>query len=186
MIDRRLATALCVSVSFAAAACGNSKGARAASSAEADSAGAFHSLAEGAPVPAYTISTLDGTPLKIGGEGAITVLNVWATWCTSCREEMADLNALQREFVTKGVRVVGVSVDAGDVTRVARFAEAERLAFSVAHDPEQRIQQLYQVVGVPETFIIDRRGALLWRHVGNLHPVADSVRRILVGAVAGT
>jgi peroxiredoxin len=137
---------------------------------------AFKPLSVGDVAPLYAVQSLKGDTLRIGGSNAVTVVNVWATWCTSCREEMADLNALHRELSSHDVRVIGVSVDGGDGARVRQFAETEKLAFTVAHDPEQRIQQLYQVAGVPETFVIGADGKLLWRRVGNLHPVVDSVR----------
>jgi cytochrome c biogenesis protein CcmG, thiol:disulfide interchange protein DsbE len=148
------------------------------------SSGEFRPLVVGEPAPAYEAPTLGGDTVRLGGRGPVTILNVWATWCTSCREEMADLEGLHRQFAPRGVRVIGVSVDGGDGARVRRFVEGERLTFTVAHDPEQRIQQLYQVVGVPETFVIGADGRLLWRRVGNIHPVVDSVRA-LVGASGG-
>jgi len=70
----------------------------------------------------------------------VTALNVWATWCTSCRDEMGDLKVLHQEFAPRGVRVVGVSVDLGDVARVRRFAARESLTFIVAHDPARGVQ----------------------------------------------
>jgi peroxiredoxin len=149
-----------------------------ASPAAVASDAAFRPLSVGDNVPRYATRSLAGDAIQIGGNGPVTVLNVWATWCTSCREEMEDLNALHRELSARGVRVIGVSVDGGDGTRVRRFAETERLAFTVAHDPEQLVQQLYQVAGVPETFVIGADGKLLWRHVGTLHPVVDSVRAL--------
>lgn len=142
----------------------------------------FRALQPGDTVPHYASASLRGDTVRLGGAEAVTVLNVWATWCTSCREEMSDLEALSREFSPRGVRVVGVSVDGGDGTRVRRFVEGEKLTFTVAHDPAQRIQQLYQVVGVPQTLVVNREGKLLFSYVGNLRPMLDSVRTLLASA----
>src|SRR5258707_835660 len=98
-------------------------------------AGAFRPLDVGAPVPLYSARTLAGDTVHVGGAGSATVVNIWATWCTSCREEMAALDSLKREFSARGVSVVGVSVDEGDVEKVRRFAESNHLGFTVAHDP---------------------------------------------------
>jgi len=127
---------------------------------------AFRPLAVGATVPGYAVSTLQGDTVRLGGAERLTVLNVWATWCTECREEMAELQALHTDFAFRGVRVVGVSVDVGPDSRVQRFAEGEKLTFPIAHDPEGRVKRLYQVVGVPETFVIGTDGRLLWRWIG--------------------
>lgn len=150
---------------------------------EAPRGAAFRPLAVGEAAPPYAVATLAGDTVHIGGRSPITVLNVWATWCTSCREEMADLGALHRELAPRGVRVIGVSVDASGGARVRRFAEEEKLEFTIAHDREQRVQALYRVVGVPETLVIDGSGRLLWRWVGNLHPVVDSVRAVISAAL---
>jgi peroxiredoxin len=145
---------------------------------------AFRPIGIGEPVPAYAITTLAGDSVRLGGTQPVTIVNVWATWCTSCKEEMSDLESLHRDFGSRGARVIAISVDGGDGTRVRRFMEAERLSFMVAHDPDQRVQLLYQVAGVPETFVVGRDGRLLWRHVGNLHPVVDSARASIARALA--
>jgi peroxiredoxin len=136
--------------------------------AQRSSGAAFHPLDIGAQVPIYEVRSLAGDTIRMGGAGPATVLNVWATWCESCREEMAALDSLNREFGPRGARIVGVSVDEGTTDRVRRFAETNHLRFAVAHDPVGDIQQSYQIVGVPTTFVIAGDGRLLWRHTGNI------------------
>ena len=160
--------ALAVSL-VAAAACGNiSKDAQGE---------AFRPLDVGAAVPEYTALTLAGDTLHVGGVGQATVVNVWATWCTSCREEMEALDSLKTEYGARGVRVLGVSVDQGRVEKVRQYVETNRLGFSISHDPAGDIQRLYQVVGVPTTFVVDKNGKLIWKHTGNITGVLDEVRQ---------
>ena len=137
---------------------------------------AFRPLDVGAPVPMYAARTLGGDTVTVGGANAPTVLNVWATWCTSCQEEMAALDSIKREFESRGVRVIAVSVDDGSAERVRRFAETNRLQFTVAHDPAATIERSYQVVGVPTTFVVDGNGRLAWRHTGNIVDLIDELR----------
>jgi cytochrome c biogenesis protein CcmG/thiol:disulfide interchange protein DsbE len=143
---------------------------------------AFRPLSVGDPAPAYAVRTLAGDSVRVGA-GAPVLLNVWATWCTSCREEMADLAALDREYAPRGVRVLAVSVDAGDGTRVRRFVAAEKLPFAVAHDPGGEVQRSFQAVGVPETYLISGSGKLLWVQRGGLHGAATAVRATLDSVV---
>ncbi|MEO8451531.1 MAG: TlpA disulfide reductase family protein [Gemmatimonadota bacterium] len=143
----------------------------------------FRPLDIGADVPLYRTRTLAGDTIAVGGAGQVTLLNVWATWCASCREEMADLTALQREGASRNLRVVGVSVDQGDGSRVRRYAEAEKIGFTVAHDPEGEVQRSYQVPGVPSSYLISREGKLLWQHSGNLHDVLPELREAINRAV---
>jgi cytochrome c biogenesis protein CcmG, thiol:disulfide interchange protein DsbE len=144
---------------------------------------AFRPLRVGDTTPAYAVRTLAGDSVRVGA-GSPVLLNVWATWCTSCREEMADLAALERAYATHGVRVLAVSVDAGDGTRVRRFADAERLPFAVAHDPAGVVQRSFQAVGVPETYLISGDGRLLWVQRGGLHGAPAAVRATLDSAVS--
>lgn len=137
---------------------------------------AFQPLAIGAPVPAYAVATLSGDTVRVGGNEEPTVLNVWATWCVACQEEMAALDSLSREFKSRGIRVIGVSVDEGDTERVRRFAATNHLGFTIAHDPAAAIEQSYQLVGVPTTFVIGRDGKLLWKRTGNIVNVMGDVR----------
>lgn len=134
---------------------------------------AFRPLAVGDTVPAYVARTLRGDSVRIGAGEPLTLVNVWATWCTSCREEFATLERVQRDYAPRGLRVVAVSVDLGHPERVARFAAAQGATFTVALDPEGRIQQQFQVVGVPSTYLVARDGRLLWAYTGEL---PDSVR----------
>jgi peroxiredoxin len=141
-----------------------------------DGGAAFQPLAIGASVPAYAAATLTGDTVRVGGSEEPTVLNVWATWCVACQEEMAALDSLSREFKSRGVRVIGVSVDEGGTERVRRFASTNHLGFTIAHDPAASIEQSYQVVGVPTTFVIGRDGKLLWKRTGNIVDVMGDVR----------
>ena len=141
-----------------------------------ESGAAFQPLSVGASVPAYAVATLTGDTVRVGGAEEPTVLNVWATWCVACQEEMAALDSLSREFKSRGVRVIGVSVDEGDTERVRRFAATNHLGFTVAHDPAAAIEQSYQLVGVPTTFVIGRDGKLLWKRTGNIVDVMGDVR----------
>jgi len=129
-----------------------------------------------------------GDSLRVGDNvgAGLTLLNVWATWCTSCREEMADLDALHRDFAARGLTVVAVSVDKGEAARVQRFAKSEQLAMSIAHDPRGTVQELFGVVGVPETYLIDSSGRVLWKTAGNVHGVLDEARAAITRALSAT
>jgi peroxiredoxin len=149
-----------------------------------ESAAAFKPLDVGAAVPEYAARTLAGDTVRLGGAEPATVLNVWATWCTSCQEEMAALDSLRTEYQTKGLRVIAVSVDNGDTEKVRRFAQSNHLGMTVAHDPLSTINQTYEVVGVPTTFIVGRDGKLLWRHTGNVTEVMADARATIERALA--
>ncbi|HEX6600098.1 MAG TPA: TlpA disulfide reductase family protein [Gemmatimonadaceae bacterium] len=144
---------------------------------------AFRPLMVGDTTPAYAAVSLSGDTVRVGA-GTPVLLNVWATWCESCKEEMADLAALEKKYAPEHVKVVAVSVDNGDGTRVKRFAESEKLPFTVAHDPAGEIQHKFQAVGVPETYLVSGDGRLLWVRRGGLAGAAPEVEAGLDSAVA--
>lgn len=128
--------------------------------------------------------TVGGDTIRVGPNESPTLVNVWATWCTSRREEMTDLVALQHEYGPRGLRIVGVSVDQGSDVRVERFASAQHLTFPIARDPAGGIQQRYQVVGVPTSYLVERDGRLLWRHTG-MHDVREVIDRAITPTAGG-
>ncbi|MBI2072221.1 MAG: TlpA family protein disulfide reductase [Gemmatimonadetes bacterium] len=94
-------------------------------------------------------------------DGSVVLLNVWATWCQPCREEMPSIERLFQELGPRGLRVVAVSVDDGGAEAdIREFVREFGLTFDVVHDPTGRILQTYQMIGVPETFLIDRSGVI--------------------------
>lgn len=164
-----------------AAACSPSRDS--ATERDAPAPARYRLLAVGDLAPKYVTVTLTGDTVRLGeANQPLTVMNVWATWCTSCREEMDDLQQLHEDYQARGVRVLAVSVDEADEQRVRQFVEHEKLSFPIAHDQEGRVQPLYQVSGIPNTFVIGTDGRILWKGLGNLHGVVDSLRRVLNSA----
>jgi peroxiredoxin len=146
------------------------------SSARPPEDGTFRTLRVGDRVPAYAALSMRGDTVRIGsGAQPVTVLNVWATWCTACREEMARLEQLHERYGPQGVRVVAVSVDASGDELVRRYAESEHLGFAVLHDRSNAIQDRYRVPGVPTTMVIDRAGVLRWSYTGNVVDVGAGI-----------
>lgn len=122
----------------------------------------------GAIAPAYNASALNGAAVAFGGANSpITLLNVWATWCRSCKEEFAELERMRLAFESKGLSVVAVSVDQGSSTKVQNFVTAQGSQFPVVHDHDARISSLYGVGGLPSTYLIGRDGHVLWSLTGS-------------------
>jgi thiol-disulfide isomerase/thioredoxin len=156
-----------------------------AQSASKSTSETFAPLAVGDTIAAYAAQTLAGDTIRLGANEPVTLVNVWATWCESCREEMSDLEDLTKRFGPKGLRVVAVSVDEGDGDRVRRFAEHEKLTMTVVHDPASRIQEIFSTVGVPESYLVSANGTLLWRQAGGLHGDPGQAAAAIEHALAG-
>ena len=135
----------------------------------------------GAPAPAYAAASLAGDSVSLAAlRGKVVLLNVWATWCHPCRDEIPELQALHERYGARGLELVGVSVDAESADEAIRaFTRDFRMTYPVWRDPAERVSAQFHVVGVPATFLIDREGVLRWRKTGPIQPGDAS----LVGAL---
>jgi cytochrome c biogenesis protein CcmG/thiol:disulfide interchange protein DsbE len=118
-------------------------------------------------------------------QGEVVLLNVWATWCAPCEQEMPSMERLYQEMGPQGLRVVAISVDQGDAEAVRDWAEERNLSFTVLHDPSGRIQQVYQTTGVPESFVLDRQGVIVKKIIGATewdHPAQKALFRRLLAS----
>src|SRR5215468_4183122 len=77
----------------------------------ADQDEAFRPIAVGQLVPELTVRTLEGDSARIAAGEPVTLLHVWATWCGPCQKEFPEIEAIQREFGPRGLRIVAVSID---------------------------------------------------------------------------
>ena len=127
----------------------------------------------GEPAIEYTAATLEGDSVSLSGlRGEVVLLNLWATWCVPCRTETPYLQSLFEERRAEGFRIVGVSLDTGNAAdQVAAFVEEYGVTYTILHDPQMRGMDLYQILGLPATFLIDREGVLRWMRYG---PIAEN------------
>ena len=122
----------------------------------------------GSRAPDFTARDLAGNPVSLEQyRGEVVLLNIWATWCPPCVEEMPSMQRLYEELGPDGLKVVAVSIDAAGGGRdasgnrggnVSEFAREHALTFDIWHDPSGAIQRTYRTTGVPESFVIDRSG----------------------------
>jgi cytochrome c biogenesis protein CcmG, thiol:disulfide interchange protein DsbE len=93
--------------------------------------------------------------------GQVLMINVWATWCLPCRVEMPSIEALNKEYAPKGLKIIAVSIDdPGTEPAIRAFVKQYGLTFEVLHDPQGKISDLYDVTGYPETFIVGKDGVI--------------------------
>jgi peroxiredoxin len=97
--------------------------------------------------------------------GQVVVLNFWATWCPPCQEELPSLIAMQDQTRSRGVVVLGVSIDV-DEDAYHRFLKVRNVNFLTVRDPEQKVATLYGTAGWPETYVIDRQGVMRRKFIG--------------------
>jgi len=127
----------------------------------------------GKPAPAFSLPTVADPSQQLGSQdfqGRVSLLNVWASWCVSCREEHPLLVDLARQ---KGsVAIFGLNYKDARADAQRWLAALGNPYAASAFDEDGRVGIEWGVYGVPETFIIDRRGVIRHKHIGPITPKA--------------
>ncbi|MCB9898668.1 MAG: TlpA family protein disulfide reductase [Planctomycetes bacterium] len=117
------------------------------------------------PDASWSVSSLDGRPVSLASlRGRVVFLNVWATWCPPCVKEMPSIAALADVFAGRDVAFVVASAE--DPVTIERFAEAHGYRMPFHHLDRALPAGLDGGGVVPVTFVLDRQGRLVFRHVG--------------------
>ena len=131
--------------------------------------GALWALSRRGPVlaPDFAAPDLHGQAVSLSSlRGKVVVVNVWATWCPPCRQEMPSMERLAAHFRGRDFALLAVSEDEDGKEKVEEFARELGLSFPVLLDPERQVGERFGVWGYPETFVIDRGGYVVERVIG--------------------
>ena len=135
-------------------------------------------LTKGRPAPNFSLPGLDGQKVSLKDyRGRVVLLNIWATWCPPCVEEMPSMEKLYQELKGDGFEILAVSIDESGAKDVVPFMKKHKLSFPALTDPEGTIKTIYKTTGVPESFVIDKDGTLLEIVIGPRDWAAPEVVR---------
>lgn len=99
-------------------------------------------------------------------QGKVFLVNFWATWCPPCRKEIPSLVKIQEKYRDKGLVVVGISMDEGGRSMVGKFLDKQGVNYPVIIGDSSMAKGFGGVIGVPASFLVDRKGELIWRFDG--------------------
>ena len=119
--------------------------------------------------PEYRVARLvggDSIGVRSTYAGHVTLINIWATWCSPCVKEMPSMERVYQVYRDRGFRVAAVSIDEGTPAPVLAFANRLGLSFDILHDRSGEIQTAYMTVGVPESFLINKHGLITYIALG--------------------
>jgi peroxiredoxin len=112
----------------------------------------------------FTLTDLQGTPWHLRDlRGKVVLVNFWATWCPPCRKEMPDLQALYDKYKDQGFVVLSISDE--DSAKVTPFIGERKITYPVLLDPAHKVNDAFQVMGIPKSFVYDREGKLVAQSV---------------------
>jgi cytochrome c biogenesis protein CcmG/thiol:disulfide interchange protein DsbE len=135
----------------------------------------------GKPAPAFQLPLLDAPAKRFSEKdmiGQVWVLNVWASWCPPCLQEHPVVTALAKD---EPAPVVGLNYKDERANALAWLRQHGNPYRLVAQDLDGRIGIDYGVYGVPETYVIDRRGVIRYKHIGPMTPevVRERIRPLV-------
>ncbi len=126
----------------------------------------------GKPVPVFSLQTLDTPPQVMSStnmRGKVWLLNVWASWCSSCREEHSVLLGFSK---TRAVPIIGLDYKDAVVDGRRWLENLGNPYATTLSDLDGRTGIEFGVYGVPETFVIDKAGIIRYKQIGPVTPEA--------------
>ena len=116
--------------------------------------------------PSFELPTMDGKTVTSSSlKGSYVLVDLWASWCGPCRQEMPHLKALNDEYESLGFKLLGVNVDE-DADEAKRAIDRLKIDFPVLFDSDNKVVEMFKVDAMPTTFIIDRDGNIRHLHRG--------------------
>jgi cytochrome c biogenesis protein CcmG, thiol:disulfide interchange protein DsbE len=135
----------------------------------------------GAPVPEIHVESLAGKDLGIADyRGKVLLLDVWASWCGPCKQELPMLDDMAKRLRADGIEVLAVSIDQERANLVKFLKARPRWALTIAHDPRGAIADRLAPEKMPTSYIIDREGIVRFVNSGFEPADAAVIERRLV------
>ncbi len=137
-------------------------------------------------LPDFTFQAADGAGKSQADlKGKVVLLNIWATWCVPCREEMPQLNALEAELGGADFEVVAINIDKGGPEKARKFLEETKASdLTLYTDPSGKLFAKVKAVGMPTTLLLDPDGKEIGRLVGPADWASAEAKRLIAAAIA--
>jgi len=139
------------------------------------------------PAPEYQAITLDNEAVSLTDyKGKVILVNLWATWCEPCRDEMPLLEDLSQTFSHTDFEVIGVSIDeTGYEKKIQQILDSGEISYEIWLDPSNKFQFKFRTIGVPESFLIDREGMIVHQWKGEFDPMSEETINIVESTIEG-
>ena len=136
--------------------------------------------------PDFTLENLDGNLVELYkevGDGPI-LLSFWATWCKPCLEELNEYKQIYSEYKDKGFKMYAISTDdENTVAKVKPLVKSKGYNFPVLLDTNSDAVRLYYAQSVPYSVILDKKGMIIYSHLGYMKGDEIKVKQIVASEV---
>ena len=117
--------------------------------------------------------------------GKVVVVDFWASWCAPCRRSLPWLDAMQRQYADEGLVVIGVNEDKAKKDAEAFLGDVP-VGFRIVLDLDGEIARQYELIAMPSTYVFDRDGKLVTRHLGFKVAKQDEYEALLRSLLEGS
>jgi thiol-disulfide isomerase/thioredoxin len=143
----------------------------------------------GAPLPSVVVRAVDGgRKIDLASmKGKVVLLDIWASWCGPCKEELPLLDDMATRLKDKNIAFVAVSIDEDKAAAEAFLGARPKWTLTVAHDPRGKLPDLLQPPKMPTSYLIDGQGVLRFINAGFERADAKKIEsRLLALAAEGS
>ena len=139
------------------------------------------------PLPLLDLTDLGGETADLDQfRGRVVVLNMWATWCIPCRDEMPELELMHGRYPSDAFTVVGISIDEGETSLVEGFLEEYEISYpNFIGDGPTLFEAMGLYPGVPHTLLVDAEGIVREHWSGRFHPFEPVTEALVAQLLAG-
>jgi len=126
-------------------------------------------VTEGVATPQFSLPTLDGNIITLTEQrGKVLFINLWATWCPACIEEMPSMERLYQDLKKRDVPfdILAINIDSSNVAELKQFARKMNITFPILYDRSKNVPYLFKSLGIPETYIVDKKGVIRKKIIG--------------------
>jgi len=124
----------------------------------------------------FTLKDLSGNEVSLSDfKGKVVMLDFWATWCPPCVKAVPELIALHEKYKAQGFEVIGISMD-HSVTDARNFVKDKIIPYTVLMT-DSKVEKQYGVINIPVTFLIDRSGKVVKKHLGFAPGVGEQIEK---------